>query len=199
MPHLSTNMCEYAWELREQWQFTLLYIQERKENFWPLISHIMYTNRLIRRKNLFYNGAQGTVATGESALWSMSHNVSPNVSPTAPFGHVQAISNWCLTYLMYLSASSVQPIRDTLHRKYLSFRVGQGIFWILGMKIALCALGAQMTIGSWVWLIHPFFQSILSCVAANQGYPRITLCSPKSDRKNLRVVVFCPVWMFRSV
>ena len=87
----------------------------------------------------------------------------------------------------------------TLHRKYLSFQVGRGMFLILGMKVTFCALGALSTMGSWEWSIHPFFQSILGWVAANQGYPRITLCSPRLDRKNCSVVVFCPVWTFRSV
>ena len=87
----------------------------------------------------------------------------------------------------------------TLHRKYLSFQVGWGMFLILGTKVAFCAFGALSTMGSWEWSIHPFFQSILGWVAANHGYPGITLCSPRSDRKNCNVVVFCPIWTFRSV
>ena len=71
------------------------------------------------------------------------------------------------------------------HKKYFSFHIGWGMFWILGMKIAFCAFEAQIIMKSCPWSIHPLFQSILSYVAMNHRYPRITLCSPKLDRKNL--------------
>ena len=87
----------------------------------------------------------------------------------------------------------------TLHRKYLSFHVGQGTLLILGMKTAFYMFGALMMMGSCEWSINPLFQSILGCVAANHRYPRITLCSSRSDKKNWSIVVFCPIWMFRSV
>ena len=89
----------------------------------------------------------------------------------------------------------------TLHRKYLSFRMGQGMFLILRTKVAFYAFGAWSTMGSWEWSIHPFFQSILGWVAVNHRYLRITLCSPKSDRKNQNcsVIVFYPVRTFKSV
>jgi hypothetical protein len=86
-----------------------------------------------------------------------------------------------------------------LHRKYLSFRAGRRTFLILGTKVAFCTFGTLSTMGSWKWSIHPFFQSILGWVTVNHGYPRITLCSPRSDRKNHSVVVFCPVQTFRLV
>ena len=73
------------------------------------------------------------------------------------------------------------------------------MFLIQGTKIAFCAFGALIMIGSCEWLIHPLFQLILGCVSANHGYPKITLCSPRLDRKNLRVVVFGPIQTFRSV
>jgi hypothetical protein len=47
--------------------------------------------------------------------------------------------------------------------------------------------GAQNITGSWVWSIHPLFQSIHGWKAANQGYPRITLFSPRLERKKQRV------------
>ena len=87
----------------------------------------------------------------------------------------------------------------TLHKKYLSFWIGRGTFLILGTKVAFYTFGALSTMGSWEWSIQPFFQSILGWVAANHGYPRITLCSSRLDRKNRSVVVFCPIRTFRSV
>ena len=56
MPHLSTNACKYAQELREHQQSTLLYILKWKEIFQPLIGLTLYTTGLTRRNNLFYQG-----------------------------------------------------------------------------------------------------------------------------------------------
>jgi hypothetical protein len=63
-----------------------------------------------------------------------------------------------------------------------------GVFRVQGRKMALFVFGARSMIGNWEWLIHPFFQSIFGWVVANQGYPNIALCLPKSDRKNQRLV-----------
>ena len=82
--------------------------------------------------------------------------------------------------------------------KYLSC-VGRGTFLVLGTKMAFFAFGARIIIGSWAWSIQPRFQSIRGCAAVNHGYPKIALCSPKSERKNLMVVVFVPVLTSRSV
>ena len=46
--------------------------------------------------------------------------------------------------------------------------------------------------------IHPRCQSILGCTAANQEYPRMALCSPRSDRKKRIVVRLLPVCTSRS-
>ena len=77
-----------------------------------------------------------------------------------------------------------------------------GRYWCLCnwcVYFALVALGALNITGSWVVSIHPLFQSIHGWNAANQGYPSIAFCSPRSDRKNLRLVVCCPVCTCKSV
>ena len=53
-----------------------------------------------------------------------------------------------------------------------------------GVKQAFLALFALRMMGSWEESIHPRFQSILGCTAANHEYPNIALFSPKSVRKN---------------
>src|ERR1700682_5674096 len=63
-----------------------------------------------------------------------------------------------------------------------------GVLVVLGVNRALAVSTLLMITGSCEWSIHPLFQSILGWTAADQGYPRITLLSPKSDRKNRRFV-----------
>ena len=68
-----------------------------------------------------------------------------------------------------------------------------------GKNRALVAFGAQNITDSWVWSIHPLFQSIRGWKAANHGYPRMTLFSPRFKRKNRRVCRCAPVCVCRSV
>ena len=72
----------------------------------------------------------------------------------------------------------------TLPRKYWSaiFLVVRGTFFVLGVYMAFAVFGADRTIGSCDMLIHPLFQSTLGWKAANQGYPKIALWSPRSER-----------------
>ena len=77
-----------------------------------------------------------------------------------------------------------------------------GWYWCLCnwcVYFAFAALDALNMIRSWVVSIHPLFQSIHGWNVANQGYPNMAFCSPRSDRKNLRLVVCCPVRTCRSV
>jgi hypothetical protein len=83
--------------------------------------------------------------------------------------------------------------------KYLIFGLVRDTFFVHNVNVALCAFEAHKTIGSWVWSIHPFFQSIFGCTAANHGYPKMALCSPRSDRKNRSLIVVVPVLVSRSV
>jgi hypothetical protein len=83
--------------------------------------------------------------------------------------------------------------------KYQSCCIGVGMFLVLGTKVAFLASGAWSTIGSCSWSIHPLFQSIHGCVAANHGYSRIALWSPRFERKNHKVVWLFPVRTLRSV
>ena len=53
------------------------------------------------------------------------------------------------------------------------------VFFVRGAKMAFFVLSARKTIGSWVWSIHPCFQSIFGWFAANHGYPNMALCSPR--------------------
>jgi len=63
----------------------------------------------------------------------------------------------------------------------------------LGKNHTFMASGLRNTIGSWSWEIHPLAQSIFGCIAANHRYPRMTLFSPRSDKKYLRVCCVVPV------
>jgi hypothetical protein len=87
----------------------------------------------------------------------------------------------------------------TLPMKYFISGLARGTFFVCGTNIAFCAFGAHRTIGSWVWSIHPFFQSILGCTAVNHGYPKMALCSPRLDKKNHSLVTAVPVLVFRSI
>ena len=68
-----------------------------------------------------------------------------------------------------------------------------------GKNRALAASADRSTIGSWSWAIHPRAQSIFGWAAANQGNPKITLFSPKSERKYRSVRRWVPVWVCKSV
>ena len=68
-----------------------------------------------------------------------------------------------------------------------------------GRNRALAASVNRKTIGSWSCVIHPWAQSTFSWAATNQGYPRITLFSPKSERKYWRVHCWVPVLVCKSV
>ncbi len=86
-----------------------------------------------------------------------------------------------------------------LQSRICSILVGCGLLMDCGTNRALAASGALNTMGSCVWLIHPLLQLIFGCTAANQGYPRIALCSPSWVRKNLMVVVVDPVRIAKSM
>jgi hypothetical protein len=68
-----------------------------------------------------------------------------------------------------------------------------GMLTVLGRKQAFVALGVQNMMGNWEWSIHPLLQSICGCIAANHGYPRMALFSPKVERKNRRLIRLLPV------
>jgi hypothetical protein len=87
----------------------------------------------------------------------------------------------------------------TCPMKYLVSGLARGTFFVRGTNVAFCAFGARNMIDSWVWSIHPLFQSMFGCTAANHGYPKMALCSPKSDRKKCSLVIVVPVLVFRSV
>jgi hypothetical protein len=53
-----------------------------------------------------------------------------------------------------------------------------------GKNRAHAASGVLSMTGSWLWSIHPLFQSIHGWKAANQGYPKMALFSPRFERKN---------------
>ncbi len=54
-----------------------------------------------------------------------------------------------------------------LQSRIHSVLVGCGLLMDRGTNRALAASEALNTMGSWVWLIHPLFQLILGCTAAN--------------------------------
>ena len=93
----------------------------------------------------------------------------------------------CLWYslgtVVFGSLEVVDPM-VTLLRRYQSdiFLMGQGTFFVLGVYMAFAAFGADRTIGSCDMSIYPLFQSTLGWKAVNQGYPKIALWSPRSER-----------------
>src|SRR6266436_3686794 len=106
----------------------------------------------------------------------------------------------CLTYscgIFVLSTSWAVPM-VALQSRICSIFMGCGLLMVHNINRALAASGALSTMGSCVWSIHPLLQSILGCTMANQGYPRIALCSPSCVRKNLMFMVVGPVHMARS-
>src|SRR6266700_4716892 len=76
--------------------------------------------------------------------------------------------------------------------------MGHGRFSFLDRNLAFFALVALKMIGRCCWSIHPLFQSILGWTSANQGYPSIAFCPPRSERKNRRFVMLAPVRVPRS-
>src|SRR6266436_2791049 len=97
-----------------------------------------------------------------------------------------------------LLVSCAIPIVALHSRIWLAWTI-RGLLTVRGRNRAFAASAVLNTIGSCVWSIHPLLQSILGCTAANQGYPRMALCSPSCVRKNLMLVVVDPVRIARSV
>ena len=87
----------------------------------------------------------------------------------------------------------------TFPMKYRVVSMGLGLFTERGTNRARLALLALRMMGSWDESIHPRFQSIFGCTAANQEYPSMALFSPRSVRKNRSLDRFEPVCTSRSV
>ena len=93
----------------------------------------------------------------------------------------------CLWYSSGIAVFGSLEVVDpmvTLPRKYWSYisLMGRGTFFVPGVYVAFAAFGANRTIGSCDISIHPLFQSTLGWKAVNQGYPKIALWSPRSER-----------------
>src|SRR5579863_6502049 len=74
-----------------------------------------------------------------------------------------------------------------------------GRLMVRGTNWALAASSLRSMIGNWEWLIHPRFQSMRGCTAANQGYPSMALFSPRFVRKKRKRVCCDPVRTCKSV
>ena len=105
---------------------------------------------------------------------------------------------WYWPGIFGLSSVAVPPI-VTLPIKYQSFSIGRGLLTVRGVNLAFFAFGARNIMGSCEESIHPLFQSIFGCVAANHEYPRIALFLPRSVRKKRNGLLVVPVWTSRSV
>ena len=81
----------------------------------------------------------------------------------------------------------------TFPMKYWVVSMGRGLLIDRGMNRAHFMLLALRMIGSCDESIHPHFQSILGCTAANQEYPSIALFSLRSVKKNCSFDWFGPV------
>ena len=106
--------------------------------------------------------------------------------------------HWYWLGMSGFSSTAVSPM-VALPLKCQSFTSGCGLLIVRRENQARFAFGAQNMIGSCEESIHPLFQSIFGCVAANHEYPRIALFSPKSVRKKRRGLLVVPVWTFRLV
>src|SRR6266446_545988 len=97
----------------------------------------------------------------------------------------------CLAYSGGIFGSFVSWVAPivALQSNMRSIEVGRGLFTVRGTNRALAASFVLNTISSCMWSIQPLFQSILGCTAANQGYPKIALCSPSCVRKNLMLIL----------
>src|SRR6266403_111703 len=107
----------------------------------------------------------------------------------------------CLAYsggIFALSTSWAVPI-VALQSSMRLVGMGLGLFIVRVVNRALAASAVLNTMGNCVWSIQPLLQAMLCGTAANQGYPRIALCSPNCVRKNLMLVLVDPVRMARSV
>ncbi len=62
----------------------------------------------------------------------------------------------------------------------------------------MAASVALRMIGNWEWSIHPQAQSIFGCAVVNQGYPRMTLWSPRSVRKYCKFTFRVPILVLMS-
>ena len=107
---------------------------------------------------------------------------------------------WCHWYSsgIFDGGLSTGAVMVTHPMKYCSFRE----CWCLFNRCvytAFAVFGALNIIGSWVVSIHPLFQSTHGWNTVNHGYPSMALCSPKSNRKKLRLVVCCPVCTCKSI
>ena len=75
--------------------------------------------------------------------------------------------------------------------------VGRGVNF--DKKYICVASSVWAMIGRLEVSIHPRTQSILGWKAVNQGYPRIALFIPRSDRKNLIRIRLFPICISKSV
>jgi hypothetical protein len=109
----------------------------------------------------------------------------------------------CCWYLAGMLGSdlvvTVVKLIITLPMKYWLQCTSQGLFTDQEVKQAFFILEALRMTGNYDESIHPHFQSIFSCVAANQKYPNIALLSPRSVRKKCSGVRTLPVCTSRSV
>ena len=99
---------------------------------------------------------------------------------------------WCCWYSagIFDGGAVMGAVKVTQLMKYWSFCICW-CFCVLCVYLAFSAFDALKMTRSWVVLIHPCFQLIHGWNTANQGYPSMALCSPRSDKKNLRLVVCC--------
>ena len=96
-------------------------------------------------------------------------------------------------------AFSVGSLKMICPMNRVSIGESLGRLMVRGRNWALAASSLQSMIGSWEWSIHPRFQLIHGCVAANQGYPSMALFSPRFIKKNRSQVCCDPVRTCKSV
>jgi hypothetical protein len=109
------------------------------------------------------------------------------------------LCHWYLTGMFGGCSEVAVVLIVTFPMKYWSWYTGWGLFLKWGTKWALFAFAAYKIIGSYDESIHPCFQLICSCVAANHEYPNIALLSPRFVRKNCSGVHTVLVCTSRSV
>src|SRR5579863_1159351 len=115
----------------------------------------------------------------------------------------EAVSLKTLAYFRYgagiFDESSVSSLKTTRPINRVSVGMVLGRLTVRGRNWAFAASSLRSMSGSWEWSIHPRFQSMRGCTAANQGYPRIALFSPRFVKKKRSRVCCGPVRTCRSV
>ncbi len=145
------------------------------------------------------------VASKKTFVWCLysSGNFS-NSSSAILYGVVTCgwSSILLVSFLIYLASIWHSMVFMSNLAVALHIVVSPGLMYLWPLRFMNLVLAASIVCrmtGSCLWSIHPLAQSICGWVDANQGYPSMILWSPRSDRKNLWLVLCFLVWIDRFI